>query len=224
MSGFSFQTSTVFSLGAALGTGFLSLYIYPKTAAFSRWDRRCSVQSPSVARALLAASQYGGPDGLPPVTLTSSGQGYPTQVEEALADMWRRNLGVEVEIRQLEPDRYPYLVDEEKDQLFTLGWGADYPDPQNFLDVLFHTGTKENIGEYSNEQVDRLLEEARVEQNESTRLHLYQDAEQVIVDDAACLPVYFEVSYTLVKPYVEGYPLTAMWIPRLKYVSINADA
>ena len=135
--------------------------------------------------------------------------------------MWRRNLGVEVQIRQLEPEKYPYLVDQEKDQLFTLGWGADYPDPQNFLDVLFHTGTEQNIGEYSSLRVDGLLEKARVEEDESARMALYQEAEQAIVDDAACLPIYFEVTYTLVKPYVEGFPLTPMWIPRLKYVSID---
>jgi oligopeptide transport system substrate-binding protein len=178
---------------------------------------------PDLARTLLAESRYGGPEGLPPITMTSSGQGYPTQVEEAVADMWRRNLGVEVEIRQLEPEKYPYLVGEEKDQLFTLGWGADYPDPQNFLDVLFHTGTEENIGEYSNAEVDRVLEQARVEGDESARMALYQEAEQAIVDDAACLPLYFDVSYTLVKPYVEGFPLTTIWIPRLKYVSIDVE-
>ena len=176
---------------------------------------------PDLARDLLAASPYAGPEGLPSIAMTSAGQGSPTQIEEALADMWRRNLGVEVQIRQLEPEIYPYLIDQEKDQLFTLGWGADYPDPQNFLDVLFHTGSEQNIGEYSNRSVDGILEKARVEQENSARIALYQEAEQAMVDDAACLPVYFEVSYTLVKPYIEGFPLTPMWIPRLKYVSID---
>jgi len=176
---------------------------------------------PERAKQLLTESAYGDAANLPPITLTSSGRGSVSNVEAALVDMWRRNLGVEVEIRQLEPERYPYLVMQEKDELFTLGWGADYPDPQNFLDVLFHSGTKDNIGEYSNSEVDALLEEAREEKDVTARMDLYQQAEQMIVNDAACLPLYFDVSYTLVKPYVENLPLTPLWIPRLRYVSIE---
>lgn len=176
---------------------------------------------PESANQLLAESEYGDAANLPPITLTSSGRGSVSNLEAALVDMWRRNLGVEVEIRQLEPERYPYLIMQEKDELFVLGWGADYPDPQNFLDVLFHSGTKDNIGEYSNSEVDALLEEAREEKDITARMNLYQQAEQMIVNDAACLPIYFDVSYTLVKPYIENLPLTPLWIPRLRYVSIG---
>lgn len=176
---------------------------------------------PERANRLLAESEYGDAANLPPITLTSSGRLSASNLEAALVDMWRRNLGVEVEIRLLEPEKYPYLIMQEKDELFVLGWGADYPDPQNFLDVLFHTGTNDNIGEYSNSEVDALLEEAREERDVTARMNLYQQAEQMIVDDAACLPLYFDVSYTLVKPYVENLPLTPLWIPRLKYVSIE---
>jgi ABC-type transport system substrate-binding protein len=128
---------------------------------------------------------------------------------------------VDVAVRQLEPERYADLIMQEKDEMFTLGWQADYPDPQNFLDVLFHTGTSTNIGEYSNPELDALLEKARVETDEATRTSLYQQAEQIIVRDAACLPLFFDVAYTLVKPYVKNLPLTPMWIPRLKYVYIE---
>jgi len=105
--------------------------------------------------------------------------------------------------------------------MFNQSWGADYPDPQNFLDILFHSGTKDNIDEYSNPEVDALLEKAGVEQDPATRISLYQQAEQILVNDAACLPICFDVSYTLVKPYVKDLPLTPMWIPKLKNVSIE---
>jgi len=176
---------------------------------------------PESAKRLLAESEYGNASNLPPITVTSSGRLSVSNVEAALVDMWRRNLEVEVEIKLLEPERYPYLIMQEKDELFVLGWGADYPDPQNFLDVLFHSGTKDNIGEYSNSEVDALLKEARVEKDVTARMNLYQQAEQMIVNDAACLPIYFDVSYTLVKPYIENLPLTPLWIPRLRYVSIE---
>lgn len=174
-----------------------------------------------LAKRLLAESEYGDAANLPPITLTSPGRGSVSNLEAALVDMWRRNLGVEVEIRQLDPERYPSVLMQEKDELFTLGWGADYPDPQNFLDVLFHSSTKDNIGEYSSPEVDALLEEAREEEDVTARMNLYQQAEQMIVNDAACLPLFFDVSYTLVKPYVENLPLTPLWIPRLRYVSIE---
>jgi oligopeptide transport system substrate-binding protein len=142
-------------------------------------------------------------------------------LDAALADMWRRNLGVEIEIRQLEPEKYADLLMQEKDEMFELGWGADYPDPQNFLGMLFHTGAADNFGEYSNPEVDALLDAAAVETQTGTRLGLYAQAEQMIVSDAACLPLFFDISYTLVKPYVENLPLTPFWIPRLRYASVQ---
>ena len=135
--------------------------------------------------------------------------------------MWRRNLGVEVEIRQLEPEKYPFLLMQEKDELFTFGWGADYPDPQNFLDVLFHSDTPDNFGEYCNSEVDALLEEARKEKDITARMNLYQQAEQILVNDAACIPIYFDISYVLTKPYIKNLPLTPLWMPRLKYISVE---
>ena len=176
---------------------------------------------PELAKELIAESKYGDVSALPPIILTTSGMGTVSSVEAALVDMWRNNLGVEVEVRQLDPGKYFFVLMEEKDELYFSGWGADYPDPQNFLDILFHSGTEDNIGEYSNPAVDELLEEARVETDYETRMNLYQQIEQLIVDDAACLPLTFGVSYTLVKPYVKDLPLAPLWLPRLKYVSIE---
>lgn len=173
------------------------------------------------AKELLAESKYGDVSNLPPLTLTTMGRGTVSNLEAALVDMWRRNLGIEVEVWQLSPETYFYVLMEEKNEIFTFGWGADYPDPQNFLDILFHSGTEDNIGEYSNPEVDALLEEARAQQDLATRMSLYQQAEQMIASDAACLPLFFDKSYTLVKPYVKNLPLTPMWIPRLRYVSIE---
>ena len=177
--------------------------------------------NPDLAKQLIAESKYGNVSNLPPITLTTMGLGAVSSIDTALADIWRDNLGVNVEVRQLEPERYFYVLMQEKDEMFTFGWGADYPDPQNFLDILFHSGTEENVGEYSNPEVDTLLEKARVEQDSGVRMTLYQQAEQIIVNDSACLPLYFDIDYTLVKPYVKDLPLTPLWIPRLRYVSIE---
>jgi oligopeptide transport system substrate-binding protein len=174
------------------------------------------------AQRLIAESEYGDVSNLPPIAFTSYGLGSVSSVEEALVDMWRRNLGVDVEIRLWEGEVYPYIIAEEKDELFVSAWGADYPDPENFLDLLFHSGAEDNTGEYGNPQVDALLERARVEQNAFARMATYQLAQQLVVDDAGCLPLYFDVSYTLVKPYVRDLPHTPVWIPRLRHVSLTS--
>ena len=173
------------------------------------------------ARELIQQSEYGDVTNLPQITFTTSGRGAVSDINEALIDMWRKNLGVEVEVRQLEPETYFQVLKEEKDELYESGWIADYPDPENFLDILFYTGSEENSGEYSNPEVDTLLEQARVEQDVTARMRLYQQIEQMLVNDAACLPLYFDVNYLLVKPYVEGLVLTPMGILTLKDVSLK---
>jgi oligopeptide transport system substrate-binding protein len=176
---------------------------------------------PQMAKDLIAESKYKDVSSLPQITLTTSGRGKVSQYITTLADMWRQNLGVEVQVRLLEPDVYYKKIMKEKDEIFTGGWGADYPDPHNFLDILFKSGSEQNDGEYSNTQIDALLEQARVEQDVTARMRLYQEIEQMLVDDAACLPITFGVMYVLVKPYVENLVITPMTMPIMQYVSIK---
>jgi oligopeptide transport system substrate-binding protein len=168
------------------------------------------------AKELIASSKYGSAANLPPITLTTSGWGgnIPEYLGAIIQD-WRENLGVEVTVRQLEPETFNYHLKEEADEMFFTGWIADYPDPQNFLDVLFHTGAEYNTGNYSNPDVDALLDRAGVEPDETTRFNLYQQAEQMLVDEAACLPLLFGKTYLLVKPYVKNYKLDVQGIPTL---------
>jgi len=174
------------------------------------------------ARELIAASRYGDASRLPPITITTSGEGGLISPElEAIVYEWRQNLGVEVKIRQLEPRRFIYHLMQEKDEMFYFGWIADYPHPQNFLEVLFHSGAENNAGEYSNPEIDALLEMANVELDSDLSLGLYQQAEQKLVDDAACLPLWFGKNYILVKPYVKDYNLNPQGLATLNDVSIE---
>jgi oligopeptide transport system substrate-binding protein len=174
------------------------------------------------AKELMAASKYGDVSKLPPITLTTSGWGGGISMAlEAMITEWRENLGVEVTVRQLEPDRFTYHLKEEKNEMFDMGWIADYPHPQDFLDVLFHTGAENNYANYSNPDVDALLDRAAVEGDNEKSLELYRQAEQALVDDAACLPLWFGENYVLVKPYVQGYQLNPMGIVMLNKVRIG---
>ncbi|GAH05812.1 unnamed protein product, partial [marine sediment metagenome] len=140
---------------------------------------------------------------------------------EAIIYEWQQNLGVEVKVRQLEPQRFLYHLMQEKDEMFYTGWIADYPHPQTFLEVLFHSGADNNFGEYNNPEIDTLLEMASVELESDLSLALYQQAEQKLVEDAACLPLWFGKNYILVKPYVKGYNLSPQGLAMLNSVSIE---
>ena len=126
-----------------------------------------------------------------------------------------------MKVRQLEPEWFLYHLMEEKDEMYYMGWVADYPHPQDFLDILFHSGADNNHGEYSNLEVDTLLERAGSEQDKESSLALYQQAEQKLVDDAACIPLWFGQSYVLVKSYVKGYQLDPSGIAMLNKVAIQ---
>ena len=91
-----------------------------------------------------------------------------------------------------------------------VGWAADYPDPQNFLDILFHSKSPLNHSGYSNPELDRLVESARVAETWEERASLYRHAEQLVVTDAAWVPLWFTGErMVLIKPLRSGIPADA---------------
>ena len=176
---------------------------------------------PEEAKRLIEGSTYGSPEALPPVVFTTAGLGGLSSSVAFLLDSWRQNLGVEVQVHQLTPDTYFYRLSEEVDHLFNYGWNADYPDPENFLDVLFHSAHPENNpGGYSNPNVDTLLVEARTEREVTRRMQLYQQVEQLLMDDTAAVPIYHDRDYVLIKPYVKGFVISGVSIPVLTNVEL----
>jgi oligopeptide transport system substrate-binding protein len=175
---------------------------------------------PARARQLLAESKYGGAAGLPRIVYTSAGFGsYVDAGEAAMAEMWKKYLGVEIHIENIEPNfYYDGIYSGRHGQLLTTGWCADYPDPENFADVLFHKGAEQNLGRYSNPELDKLLEAARVEQDVTKRIAMYQQAERIIVNDAPVLFTVHHLSYTLVKPYLKGFTPTPIDISSERYM------
>ncbi|MGB9724653.1 MAG: peptide ABC transporter substrate-binding protein [Chloroflexia bacterium] len=170
---------------------------------------------PEQARALLAESRYAGK--MPRLTFYTTGGGDAVLLQE----VWREELGLEVELRQVVWADFLQGLDERRYPIFALGWIADYPDPQDFLEVLFRTGSPSNHTGYSNPEVDRLLEQAAAERDEEKRLALYRQAERLIVADAPIIPLTHGVTYSLTKPYVRGLQVTPMGILDLSTVWIE---
>jgi len=177
---------------------------------------------PELARDLLASSSYGSADALPPVTVTVSGYAndVPSYIAAALFG-WQQNLGVEVSVRQLEPEVFLYYLEAERDEAFSMGWVADYPSPHNFLGTLFSVGETFNISGYSNPEFERLLQLAAAEGDDERRLDLYRQAERLVLADAPCLPLTYGSNQVLVKPYVSGYSLNPLGIPDLTVVRVD---
>ena len=178
---------------------------------------------PERARRLLAESKYGPQleNFDKPIILTTAGSfgANLTLDMEVILEMWRTNLGVEVEVLQTEFATYLQDLVKRRFEMFSIGWVADYPDPENFLDLLFHSESANNHTAYSNPEVDRLLEEARVEPDEARRFRLYSQVEQMILDDAPWIPLWNSgEQYVLIKPNVKDYRLTQLIIPKLRFV------
>lgn len=174
--------------------------------------------NPEEARRLLAQSSYG--KDLPPLTFTAAGFAAPSPLVEALIQMWRENLGVRVEVRLIEPSQYYYGLETRLDNFYEYGWIADYPDPQNFLDVLFHSQSVNNVGKYKREEVDRLLEKARVEADPKTRFQLYQEVEEALRAEAAAIPLNFGREFYFTKPRVKGFVVSPQGLAELRLVSL----
>lgn len=176
---------------------------------------------PEQALALIAESSYGDPSELPDITLHVSGVGGSVgPVIESVVESYKINLGIEIAVEQ---SPWPEFLNELNSpnpayQMYQLGWVADYPDPQNFLEILFHSESTQNHGDYSNPELDALLDQAKATRDEATRLALYQQAEQMILDDAAWVPIYFDVETWLVKPYVKNFQVPPLKIPKWQYV------
>ena len=175
------------------------------------------------AKEELAKSKYADPETRPRIVITLPGTGgSPSLTTEVVADMWRRTLDVDVEIQQVEWATFLQDLHRNRLQAFSLAWQADYPDPHTFVDVLFRTGSSINNTNYSNLEVDALLEKANVEADPVRRIELYQEAEEMIVEDAAWLPLWWGVEgKVLVKQRIGGLTFPPLSVPIYQYVYID---
>ena len=178
---------------------------------------------PVKAMQLLKDSKYGANlEEMPRITLTLPGSFGATVSPsyDAILRMWKDNLGIEVSLVQTEWATFLQDLRKLRFQMFGgLAWIADYPDPESFLDVLFHSDSSDNHMGYSNPDLDRLLEQARTELDQEARFNLYNLAEEMILRDAPWIPLWHgDEGYVLVKPNVKNYYLLPLVVPKLRFV------
>lgn len=177
---------------------------------------------PAKANQLLDEAGYTDRATFPVVTFTTSGYGDVGGYETAVISLWQDVLGVTIQPVVVDPFiYYDELYAGNTGNLYSSGWCADYPDPQNFLDILYHSGSRQNEGRYANPEVDALLEQARVEPDVATRLALYADIERRIVADAPAVFISHSLQAALVSPDLDGYVLTPMGVRQWHRVAVN---
>jgi oligopeptide transport system substrate-binding protein len=188
------------------GAGILAHGLYPPALPGYDSSFQGITFDPALARQRLAESRYSGSNALPEITLTTSGDGLSVEPGVGvLVQMWQEQLGARIKIEQLEPTGYAKsMLGDGRGNLFFRTWCADYPDPADVAGALFGSSSPQNLGRYHNTDLDGLLSRAEAESDPSRRIQLYQQAETMIVGDAAAIFLDHRVDTLLVSPQITG--------------------
>jgi ABC-type transport system substrate-binding protein len=160
---------------------------------------------PSRAQKLLADAGFPGGKGMPELTMTFR-EARPDirLVAEAVATDLKKNLNINVTLRQMEWRAYLEAHNRKEQRFFHMRWAADYLDAENFLSVLLATYGPENKVNYSNPEYDALTSKADGLMDQAERIKLYQQAEDIVLQDAPFVPIYFQRDAELINPRVQG--------------------
>ena len=172
----------------------------------------------SRARDLISQSSYHSPENLPRITLYSTGD----PLAKVLQDVYKQAFNIDLVVQQSDFNDFQSGLSNQQFQMYLYGWTADYPDPENFLRSLLGGDSAFNDSGYNNPQFDDLLKQGDQQQDPAKRFDLYAQAEQLALTDVPILPIYYDIDYLLVKPYVKGLVLTAAGIWSLRDVYLTS--
>jgi len=184
---------------------------------------------PDKARKLMEEAGFPNGKGFPEVTLNiNEGGGRNTQVAEAVQNMLKE-IGVTVKLQLLQFAQHLDIIDAGKADFFRLGWIADYPDPENFLNLFYGKNVPDNPNEkspinsfrYKNLKYDEIFEKAITTTDVAERNKLYEQAEQIAVSEAPVLFIFYEEDYRLLQQFVRGFPLDPMHRVNTRFVWLD---
>jgi len=170
-----------------------------------REDYKGLPYDPEGAKKLLAEAGYPGGKGLPPVQFTFKTTAPDSQhVSEGVESSVRQNIGMTVQLSTMDWTAFLDARNKGKFESYFLSWYADYLDPENFLSLLLTSNSPLNHDGYKNPEFDRLCELGDTTTDEAKRLKYYQDAEDIAIQDAARIPIYYQRDAILISPRVKG--------------------
>lgn len=168
------------------------------------------------ARAALAEAGFPGGRGFPLVDLAFNTDEERKLVAENIQSQWKENLGVRVRLRNVEWKAYLKEIATDPPGLWRLGWGADFPDPDNFMN-LFTGASGNNHTRWKSDRFDALVADAALEPDEARRREMYDAAQRILCErDAAIIPLYARAQNFLVSPRVSG-----LWINEMDYLYLD---
>lgn len=147
-------------------------------------------------------------EGLDKLTFTISyntSEGHQ-KIAVAVADQWKKALGVEV---KLENKEWGVFLQDKQNlnyQVARAGWSADYNDPMTYLDMWVTGGGNNDIG-YANPEYDQLIQEAKTSSDNAVRQEKFAAAEKLMMDDMILIPIYYYTNNSLTKEYLKGVTL-----------------
>lgn len=171
------------------------------------------------ARRLLAEAGYPEGRGFPRIELLYNTQDNHRRICEALQEMWRQNLGIEVGLLNQEWKVYIRSMDLLDYDMARGGWIGDYNDPNTFYDT-FVTGGGNNRTGWSSARYDQLLRDTGTAPDEAARLELYQQMEEILMQELPIMPVYYYRKIYALSPKVH-WPANPMDNQNWKFVHLK---
>jgi oligopeptide transport system substrate-binding protein len=159
---------------------------------------------------LVAAGYKADGSDVPALRLQYADTGINPTIAQFVQNQMKVNLGITVNLEPMERAAFSKMVNAEQHTWAWFGWGADYPDPDNWLPELFGTDAGNNHTNYSNPAFDTLAAQAKKELDNTKRLQMWAQAQAMVVDDAPVLFIQYRERFRLVKPTVQGLKYTGM--------------
>ena len=155
------------------------------------------------AQAALAEAGYPNGEGFPTLQLSYYSNDTVKKVVEAMAEMFKTNLNINVEISSNDWAIFYASVQAGDYEVAAMGWSADYLNPMSFL-PLFKTGDSTNTAFYSNAAYDELVNQVMLETDAAAAAELTLKADELVSNDYACIPLYYKSNNYLMKDHISG--------------------
>lgn len=175
-----------------------------------------------IAKQLLSKAGFPEGKGLGKITITYNTSEQHKPIAEAIARMWRENLGVQAELFNLSWPAYLSARRNGDFEVCRSSWVADFPAPETFLDI-FKSGNGLNHSGYSDSKYDALMQLAATAKNKKDRMAYLSQAEDRLIDSAVIIPLYFYSKSFLISPKVKGWQANPLDYRNYLDVSIEAD-